>query len=182
MPWVTPLFWEPWHASFWWKPFFCEVSFQARHPPTQIFLISPKFPSLIILSCLTKSSPTASTWGRPWRRRRGRWTSPCTLNWSFQPSRRTACWCGTRLHARRSTNDRWRISFLQSDKPLTFLSCPRSVSQSAGFSPPYRFNCLLSFFLSLPVHNLRLTLDGRSQLRLKRHHLLAKRPYRFALK
>ena len=27
---------------------------------------------------------------------------------------------------------------------------------SADFSPPYRFNCLSSFFLSLPVHDLRL--------------------------
>ena len=48
-----------------------------------------------------------------WRRRRGRWTSPCKLSLSCRLSRRTACWRGNRFHVRRSTTGRWRICDLR---------------------------------------------------------------------
>lgn len=48
-----------------------------------------------------------------WRRRRGRWTSPCKLSLSCRLSRRTACWRGNRFLVRRSTTGRWRICDLR---------------------------------------------------------------------
>ncbi len=88
-----------------------------------------------------------------WRRRQGRWTSPCKSNLNCRPSHRTACWRGTRLRARRSTTDRWRTctplfctlqtlssSIRRSPRSFQWLRC----ASGTGFLPPPLMSRIIS--------------------------------------
>ena len=69
-------------------------------------------------------------------------------------------------HEARQTHSAFPLPSAIFTETLTFRSMtalqhclnhlPPCGGQSADFSPPYRFNCLLSFFLSFQFHDLRL--------------------------